>query len=381
MRPLPFVSFVSSLFAVPRSLSRDVACQTDDDCSLNGICSPQGSCICDPGWRSADCGELDLQAVSRARPGYNKTDATGTDFYVEGRGNSSWGGHIIQDREDKKLFHLVISQIAHGCGLSGWRPFSTVIRAESRGGPRGPYKYAQTLFGTFHHNPTTIWSPYDQKYLMHFIGMDVETEERCYSKKWNNTISVSSSPDLRTWDTPIPLIVNVTNPAAWPLWTPENPTSEMLLAAEKNNIYYATNYTGPYNITVEPANVDRTEDPFLWRDKRGHWHFLDHYMIDIVENGVKYPRVGGHAYARDWRGPWTLSNKTLAYNSTTHFTDGTRIDYYRRERPKLYFSDDGLMTPLYLINGVQEFNSTASYTLIQGIGPAHKKYERSLGFC
>ncbi|KAL4894980.1 hypothetical protein BDV59DRAFT_211836 [Aspergillus ambiguus] len=243
----------------------------------------------------------------------------------------------------------------HGCGLSGWRPFSTVIRAESRTGPRGPYTWAQELFGTFHHNPTVVWSPADKRYLIHFIGYDWEVPDRCTSIKRNNSISVSSSPDLRNWSNVTTLLDNVTNPAAWPLWTPKQPTPEMLLATEKNNIYHAQGYGGPYTLRVEPGFIEidaslRSEDPFLWRDKRGHWHFLVHHMVDIAL-GNKGPRVGAHVFARDWQGPWHYNNITLAYNTTVEFTDGTTTEYYRRERPKLYFSDDGEMTPLYLING------------------------------
>ena len=76
----------------------------------------------------------------------------------------------MQDPVDKKLFHLITSQMSHGCGLAGWRPFITVIRAESRTGPTGPYNFSQELFGTFHHNPTTICSPADKLYLMYSIG-------------------------------------------------------------------------------------------------------------------------------------------------------------------------------------------------------------------
>ncbi|KAG7103345.1 hypothetical protein HYQ44_017433 [Verticillium longisporum] len=358
------------------------SCRSDDDCSLNGVCSCNMGCVCDPGWRGVDCSELDLQPVERYT-GYNYTNITMDYYYRDGGGNSSWGGHIIQDREDKKLFHLVIAQFPYGCGLSAWRPFSTVIRAESRTGPRGPYHFAQELFSTFHHNPTTIWSPADEMYLMFFIGFPWEVPDTCKSTKRNNTISVSSSPDLRTWGESYPLVVNVTNPAGWPLWTPENPTSEILLAAEKNNIYHSDRWNGPYELEVEPGNIEvhpslRSEDPFMWRDKRGHWHILQHHMIDIPE--AKGPHVGAHAYARKWEGPWTYNNITLAYNTTVEFTDGMKTDYYRRERPKLFFSDDGEMTPLYLVNGVQEFNSRASYTLIQPIGAASKEFEKSLGF-
>ena len=76
-------------------------------------------------------------------------------------------------------------------------------------------------------------------------------------------------------------------------------------------------------------------------------------------------------FSRGLTGNWTFKTQEV-YNTTVHFTDGGRTDYYRRERPKLFFSDDGHMTPLYLVNGVQEFDSKASYTLIQPIGQHSK---------
>ncbi|KAI9158130.1 hypothetical protein HJFPF1_06120 [Paramyrothecium foliicola] len=370
------------LLAVALLLCVTLACQTMEDCGLNGICSCNQTCICDAGWRGVDCSELDLQPAQRYS-GYNHTNISLPGFYREGAGNSSWGGHIIQDREEPGLFHLIVSQFPRGCGLSGWRPFSEVIRAESRTGPQGPYTWAQQLFPTFRHNPTTIWSPAENKYLMHFIGRDWELPNTCRSTKVHTNISVTTSTDLRTWTKPESVIVNNTNPAAWPLWTPENPTKSMLLGIGNSDIYLADSYTGPYTVAHRPRFTQineslKSEDPFLWRDKRGFWHMLVHHMVDIPL-GLKGPRVGAHLYARNYTGPWHYNNITLAFNTTVDFTDGSTTVYYRRERPKLFFSDDGEMTPLYLINGVQEFNSPASYTLIQPIGDAWKEFEENLG--
>ncbi|KAI1457910.1 hypothetical protein F4805DRAFT_426914 [Annulohypoxylon moriforme] len=360
------------------------ACVTDEDCSLNGICNYSSSkCKCDPGWKSGDCGQLDLQPATRWT-GYNYTNFTLPDFYST-KGNSSWGGNIIQDRFDKGLFHLVIDQFSHGCGLSGWRPFSTVVRAESRTGPAGPYHYAEGLLGTFRHNSKVVWSPMDEKYLLYTIGIETDTPDTCKSYKWANNISVSSAPGIRgPWELPKHLL-DATNPAPWPLWTQDSPTPEMILGVEDNLIYHAEGFNETYDLIKSmPWNTSDysdhwTEDPFLWRDKRGNWHIICHWMIDIAERGEKYPRVGGHLFSRSLSGNWTFKLQA-AYNTTVHFTDGGRTDYYRRERPQLYFSDDGNFTPLYLINGVQEFNSSASYTLIQPIGKVAEQYERMLGF-
>ncbi len=358
-------------------------CRSDEDCSLNGACSERdGECICDPGWTSEDCGKLDLLPATRYT-GYNHTNLTLPDYYSTLGGNSSWGGQIIQDRQDKRIFHLVVSQFAYGCGLSAWRPFSKVIRAESRTGPAGPYHYAQEILGTFRHNPATVWSPADEKYLLYIIGIETEPPETCKSYKWANNISVTSAPDIRgPWSTPQRLL-DGTNPNVWPLWTPANHTPRVALGVEDGFIYAADNPGGPYElINSMPWNTSDysetwTEDPFIWRDKRGNWHILCHWMIDISERGEKYPRVGGHMFSTNLTEGWTFKLRE-AYNTTVHFTDGGRTDYYRRERPKVFFSDDGQMTPLYLINGVQEFNSKASYTLIQPIGAKTKEYETQL---
>ncbi|KAI0901356.1 hypothetical protein F4806DRAFT_451970 [Annulohypoxylon nitens] len=360
------------------------ACMTDEDCSLNSICNQSSSnCECDPGWKSDDCGQLDLQPATRWT-GYNYTNFTLPDFYGA-KGNSSWGGTVVRDRVDRKLFHLIIDQFSHGCGLAGWRPFSTVVRAESRTGPAGPFFYAEELLGTFRHNSKVVWSPADEKYLLYTIGIETDTPNTCKSYKWANNISVSSAPDIRgPWDPP-KFLFDATNPAPWPLWTQDNPTPEIALGVEDNLLYLANSSNGPYDLVKSmPWNMSDysdhwTEDPFLWRDRRGNWHILCHWMIDIAERSEKYPRVGGHLFSRSLTGNWTFKLQA-AYNTTVYFTDGGRTDYYRRERPQFYFSDDGNLTPLYLINGVQEFNSSASYTLIQPIGEQATLYERMLGF-
>jgi hypothetical protein len=148
---------VPTSFSMGALISWKSGCSIDEDCSLNGVCDlSSASCACDPGWIGSDCGVLDVSPDERWT-GYNHTNVIVEDNYINATaGNSSWGGHLIQDFTDKTLFHLIIAQFAHGCGLSAWRPFSVVIRAESTTGPRGPYKWAQQLFDEFHHNPTTI---------------------------------------------------------------------------------------------------------------------------------------------------------------------------------------------------------------------------------
>ncbi|KAL4812819.1 hypothetical protein BDW67DRAFT_119241 [Aspergillus spinulosporus] len=379
------------------------ACETDEDCSLNGVCrrrwpwakSGERVCKCDPGWFGEDCGHLDLRPAIKNN-GYNHSADAVDPSHLGPYGNSSWGGTILQDPHDPGLFHLVASQFASGCGLSGWRPFSFIIRAESRNGPQGPYHYVDSISEPFRHNPEVIWSPADEKYLLYSIGADDEEQPRgkCSSisyKQWPNNISVSTAQDIRGPWTPFELVLasidpHSTNPSLWPLWTPEKPTSKIALAVEDIAIFLADNFNSAYELVhTQSWNTSEysptwTEDSFLWRDKRGHWHALAHWMIDLVEHdGQKWPRVGAHVFSRELTGPWHW-HLHEAFNSTVTYMDGTVQTLKRRERAKIFFSDDGEMTPLYLVNGVQEMGeSSRSSTFIQPIGEGWKDFERRLG--
>lgn len=217
--------FSMFIVAISQALaSAAYQCISDDDCSLNGICTSRGRCQCDPGWTSQDCNKLDLQPTTRWT-GYNHTNVTLPGYYTFQNGNSSWGGQIVRDQHDESLFHLITSQFARGCGLAGWRPFSTIIRAESRTGPAGPYHYAQELFRPFHHNPAIVWSPVDEQYLLYNVGIDVNETLPTHraSYKWPNNISVSSNPDVRgPWTQPQLVAHAETSPAPWPAWSKES---------------------------------------------------------------------------------------------------------------------------------------------------------------
>ncbi|KAL2846354.1 hypothetical protein BJY01DRAFT_263329 [Aspergillus pseudoustus] len=392
---------VKLLSVLSIALSQVQACRTDEDCSLNGICvhttrhGKQSACKCDTGWFGDDCARLDLAPATRWT-GYNHTNATQPDDW-KANGNSSWGGTIIQDPEDRGLFHLFASQFEHGCGLSGWRPHSFVIRAESRTGPQGPYVYADRVTDAFHHNPQVIFSPADDKYLLYMIGVDAPEYTECRSfsyKQWPNNISVASADSPQgPWTAPQLVLSSAppdaphsTNPSPWPLWSPRNPTHEIALGVEDIAIFSAPRWDGEYTLThTQTWNTTEysptwTEDSFLWRDKRGHWHALAHWMIDLVEHdGQKYPRVGAHMFARQLTGPWHF-HLHEAFNSSVAFTDGSTQVFKRRERAKLFFSDDGLLTPLYLVTGVQDMGETGrSYTLVQPVGARWRGFEEGLG--
>jgi hypothetical protein len=381
-------------------------CSSDEDCSLNGVCGRNGACTCDPAWTGDDCGALDIRPAKRLS-GYNLT-ADGT---------SSWCSKIVQDPWEHDLYHLFASEFTHGCGLDYWAPYSRIIRAESRTGPAGPYTFAAEVQGTFAHNPTVVYSPADREWLLYYIGCPTNVSDTCQSQSFtcgpgndNNGesgISVLSSRDLRNWefkgqvmkgDNTTDWDADVTNPSPFPLYSSsctraestENGghcpghTAAMLLVyrgcpfncggSELINVAISeTGYEGPYTkIETQPIFDEGNEDPFVWRDKRGNFHMLLHSLEPDGGFGSG-PQVGRHAWARNYTGPWTFGNQTLAFSTEVEYDDGTTINFYRRERPELYFSDDGKMTPLLLTTGVQPQNNPMSYSIVVPLGEAGAK--------
>ena len=368
--------------------SPSLQCASDHDCSLNGVCH-QNTCRCDAGWTGSDCGALDVRAAKRPS-GYNITSA----------GTSSWGSTIIKDPHDRGLHHLFAAEFTHGCGLDYWAPYSRVIRAESRDGPAGPYTYAAEILGTFAHNPTVVYSESERQWLMYHIGCPTEVADTCTTRYFTcgpgNTnngesgISVMSSRDLRHWSSHGQIMhgdnggewdADLTNPSAFPL----HGCSDVVLAyrgcpyncsgAEQINIAVAKEFQGPYTkIQKDPLFPNGNEDPFIWRDKRGHYHLLMHSLEADGAFGDG-PKVGRHAWAEDYKGPWTFGAQTLAFTTAVQYQDGSSIDFYRRERPQLFFSDDGEVTPLFLTTGVQERNNPMSYSVIVPVGDAGEKQQ------
>jgi hypothetical protein len=373
-------------------------CATDDDCSLLGVCSSNGTCACDPGWGGADCGVARLSDYDDvANLGYVNASA------------ASWGGRPL--RVDGK-WQLFATEIGAQCPLILFMNNSMVIRAESTtGSAAGPYAHQGVVREAFAHNPTAVGPTPDGYYLVYSIGgaaagsaspnppswlLDCAApaglppcaaRDQCRSHgtpaaNGQVVLSYASDPVRGPWAhrVVLPIGGNGTTPpgsaGAWnckhnnPSARVDPSTGAVTLmyhgstcdgsskgerlgladAAHWNDSTYVKRAGPPI---VGPENgTGSHEDPFVWVDRRGNYHALTHNQGDGNRCGSSSAghSCGAHLFSRDsYR--WGISSKA-AYSSAVRLkSNASVVNTGTRQRPQLVFSDDGARRPLYLFNG------------------------------
>jgi hypothetical protein len=125
---------------------------------------------------------------------------------------------------------------------------------------------------------------------------------------------------------------------------------------ERIGVAVATDYTKEFVSQPDPLISDFNEDPYVWRDQRGHFHILLH---------GSYCECGKHYFSTDGQ-QWKKSADN-AYDNTVEWQNGSRTVLVRRERPQLHFDKDG--QPTHLLTGAvdQGMPSGDSYTLLQRV--------------
>lgn len=361
-----FTMFGVAVAAVVTLVASSVdSCQTDMDCSLNGQCAAT-VCRCDPGWRGADCGVLNLG------PTQSNTVGSGQIYPALGSNTSSWGGGIVfRDGQ----YHLYVSEMANHCGLATWGTNSFVRHAVSET-VDGMYRPAETVIEAWAHNAMP-WVTPDGDIAVWHIGNGNESKP-LVSGCTNGTTPAKSGARAqeglgRRVGTPVPVaaVPYSSNPAGPWRWmnltctasdgtngvcTLDNPTpvtlpnGTTLLAhrAHGFGILAAPHWGGPYReVTDVPPPEDEfsCEDGFLFLGKHGGVHLLCHC------NGVQgYPwdDHGRHAYSADGI-EWRWSTERTFPPALTH-PDGTNTSHISRQRPQLVFGADG--APTHLVSGI-----------------------------
>ena len=336
------------------------ACLDDAACSLNGVCAAQ-QCVCDPGWSGPSCATLRLAPADPAQG-------------ILAWPTSSWGGLAIADPTQPHLYHFFYSRFVGGCGLTCWVNASECVRAEGPT-PTGPFTDAAVVLGVFCHNPTLRRAP-DGTYVLFHIGQaDPARALNCSSAA--ESCASNQPPPLPTDGREFLTYLSAPHPAG--PWTPRgsaaftgtgsgwlgwvsNPSvhffsnGSALLAfrskvmagggsaslpvnEEVIGLATAPHWSGPYTLAVGHPIVAAHEDPHVWADKRGNLHLLSH---GLQNHWFTTPEA---------LGAWTLASAP-AYGFGFAWANGTAAQALRRERPQLFFSSDGSMTPLAFTTGV-----------------------------
>lgn len=94
-----------------------------------------------------------------------------------------------------------------------------------------------------------------------------------------------------------------------------------------------------------PANWI-VEDPFLWVDKRGSFHIVNHAYDNYQYENCGNSTVSAHFFSADGKDWHNLG--VQPYGHTVHYDDGTSHTYTTLERPNLHFDSSGQLTHINL---------------------------------
>jgi len=356
-------------------------CESDIDCSLNGVCDTfSGACACDPAWKGSTCSRLNLLPMDK------KNVINGA--YKPGA-STSWGANVLQSSEDG-LYHMFVAEMKGNCTLTSWIPNSQIVHAVATA-LEGPYAFRDLLFDTFHHNPRLTRDPSDGSFLLFMIGgpLNSTASQGCAAiparqgELFDTRILVSRATSLNgPWSAPKgPLVARgavtewdyvVTNPTPIVLpngttlmyyrgtpkyWSQSNAPLDL---PESVGLAVAPHWSGPYTkVFADPILKVMNEDPFAWKNERG-FHLLTHGRNDWWNTH--------HSYSVD--GLTWSSGADVAADPNITLASGEIYRFTNRERPQIYFNES-TGAPAVLFNGVcPDKKYTYAYTLAQAINQA-----------
>lgn len=145
-------------------------CESDMDCSLNGACVAGAggrACVCDKGWQGPSCGELHVNETATVAYGIGGEEAS----------TSSWGGGPPVWDDASSRYHLFVTEIAGNCGMCTWSRMSQIAHVTSDAA-EGPYRRVETVVPTQAHNAYYAYSEPDGMHLLYHI-FDGDSPESC----------------------------------------------------------------------------------------------------------------------------------------------------------------------------------------------------------
>lgn len=367
---------------------------SSSECNANGVYDAKSNtCVCDKAWRGDECERLALlplphKTLGTIYPGINSHTT------------SSWGGSVILGEDG--LYHLLVAEFANSCGLATWQSNSFIRHAVAET-VDGNYQPREVVMGVYSHNPTCIDATPagGPKCLLLHIGSGQKSPNHPI-KKCSGGFSPPPTPAgqaavmrSKDDDNGVLSLLVLDRFGSKHEWRAENITCapdkanntkcnlfdnaggfvdpdgttwvNFVLRGDHNHsghgaagfgIASATSWRGPFvplsgfwDVPVLVGNgtaFNRSEDGFMWRDKRGSFHMIFHFLGTPDDPGDH----GGHAFADQGALHWTFSpGKAFdAANNTMDDPTFPAASYAKRQRPHLLFDEHGEMT--HLLTGV-----------------------------
>ena len=375
-------TFVKHFLVLALAVASSLSCETETDCSLLGECVNH-KCVCDPGWKGHNCGQVDLLPALR-NGGYRNATL------------STWGGYSIKIGDK---WHMFASGMSHQCPLEKFATNSMTIHATSKV-PGGPYKLEDIPLTEFHHsvsvmrvNHTTLALFTEgintNSYNVNLCDEEVQSNFTLKSKNDDGPkplgpddymgVSLSTSGPYGPWKEHIIFNTDLGDLSAWncnisnpsPIIFPNGTVLLMYRGVPCNPHHPSTCKNATINLcqhqgiaiadSIDGVFRDRqglipqlsgNEDAVFFRTKRGYAAMFHSKSACGQEPDHVYS-CGSLAFSKDtWN--WTM-NSEPCYNATILWKEPngsiTEDKFLSRQRPKIIHAEDGV-TPLYLTNGV-----------------------------
>ena len=302
-------SLLSALVVVAHS------CVSDFDCSLNGVCDLSESvCKCDSPWSGSSCETMT----------FSVTPASAKNLWTGSEDANTWNGPIVFSPQDE-TYHLFDPVYEHA---SLWKVLYYAHGVSAS--VEGPYDWSRfPNISSTAINPAALVFPNassgEPAYAL-FIGADILVS--------NN----AAGPYVKAYANPQP---SNTAPAFFngAFYVTDQGTTSLLTA---------TSLAGPWTTFCSisrPSLPYTVEDPFLYFDKRGNIHIINHAYNTGQTTNCTSSHVSSHFFAAADGKQWGHSDQP--YGHTVTFDDGTQHSYCTLERPNLFFDAAGELTHIH----------------------------------
>jgi hypothetical protein len=308
-------SFIKSSDSVTKSINNNNKCSTDFDCSLNGICSSTSfECICDLPWSGSTCATLT----------FDTTPISGKNIYNNSDPRNTWSGSLVGPDEVGK-FHSYIPLYKNG---SLWHVETCLHGLADI--PTGPWDWNSEKNFSCGINPQFLAFPNASEPSQMLYSLWERGSFWLSNSLYGPFISQKNGNGF-----------NGINPS--PIYYNGNfyVTSQATLQIETSTSYlgpwtFYANITHPWPEDVRPYNV---EDPYLWIDKRGRWHIINHAYNTTQNSNCGNSYVSAHWFSIDGKN-WFWSSEE-PYGHTVTYDDGSSHTFATLERPFLHFDSNG----------------------------------------